>query len=52
MNWMMRPVDMGYCRMGELKDGTLDLEDVALMNDAIDVRLENERRTRKANSRG
>lgn len=40
----MRPVDMGYCTMEGLKNGVLDLEDVALMNDAIDARLENERR--------
>lgn len=51
MNWMMRPVDMGYCTMEGLKDGTLDLEDVALMNDAIEVRLENERRLRRAHAR-
>ncbi len=48
MNWMMRPVDMGYCRMESLRDGSLDLEDVALMNDSIEVRLENERRMRRA----
>lgn len=44
MNWVMRPVEMGYCRMESLRDGSLDLEDLALMNDAIEVRLENERR--------
>jgi hypothetical protein len=30
------------CRYESLKDGTLDLADVALMNDALDVNAENE----------
>lgn len=32
------------CHYESLKDGTLDLADVALMNDALDVMAENERR--------
>lgn len=40
----MRPVLAGLCRLESLKDGTLDLADVQLMNDALDVRAENERR--------
>lgn len=40
----MRPVDRGYCLYESLIDGTLGLEDVARMNDAIDVKEENERR--------
>jgi len=40
----MRPVLNGMCLYGELKDGTLDLGDVALMNDALDTKAENERR--------
>lgn len=40
----MRPVDRGYCRFESAKDGTLSLYDFAIMNDAIDVRDENERR--------
>lgn len=32
------------CRYAELKDGTLSLDDVCLMNLALDVREENERR--------
>jgi hypothetical protein len=31
----------GCCRYESLKDGTLDLADIALMNDALDVREEN-----------
>lgn len=45
----MRPVLEGLCKYGEMKDGTLDLADIARMNDALDVRLENEKRYRKAN---
>ena len=39
----MRPVLRGLCRYEGLKDGTLSLEDVALMND-LTVQEENERR--------
>jgi hypothetical protein len=52
LNWMMRPVDMGYCTMGDLRNRVLDLEDVALMNDSIEVRFENEKRMKKALARG
>lgn len=34
----------GCCLYESLLDGTLGLEDVALMNDALDVKDENERR--------
>lgn len=34
----------GCCRYESLLDGTLGLEDIALMNDALDVKEENERR--------
>lgn len=37
------------CKYESLKDGTLDLEDIAKMNDAIDIKVENENRYRKAN---
>lgn len=47
-DWVMRPVNEKMCLYESLKDGTLDLEDVARMNDAINVRVENERRYRKA----
>jgi len=38
----------GMCRYESLKDGSLDLADIALMNDAIDVETENQRRLRDA----
>lgn len=43
-DWLLRPVVKGMCRYESLKDGTLDLADVAAMNDALDVQAENERR--------
>lgn len=48
-DWLMRPVIEGLCRYESLKDCTLDLEDIARMNDALDVRRENENRYQKAN---
>ncbi len=39
------------CRYESLKDGTLDLADVAAMNDALDARAENERRWYAARNR-
>lgn len=44
----MKPVDQGYCRYESLLDCSLDLADIARMNDAINVKMENERRLRKA----
>lgn len=39
----MRPVIRGMCHYESLKDGTLDLADIALMNDALDVQADNQR---------
>lgn len=48
-DWLMKPVLEGLCMYESLKDGTLDLADIARMNDALDVKFENENRYRKAN---
>lgn len=48
-DWLMRPVIEGMCSYESLKDCTIDLLDIARMNEALDVRFENERRYRKAN---
>lgn len=48
MDWILRPVKAGWCRYESLKDGTLDLLDIATMNDGLDVQEENERRYSKA----
>jgi hypothetical protein len=43
-DWLMRPVLEGLCKYESLLDGTLDLADIARMNDALNVKQENERR--------
>ena len=48
MDFMMRPVLAGICKMESLYNGTLDLNDFALMNDALNARAENEIRAQKA----
>lgn len=48
-DWVMRPNLEGLCSYESLIDGTLSLEDVARMNEALDVKAENENRYRKAN---
>jgi hypothetical protein len=41
-DWMLAPVMAGMCRYESLLDGTLDLADIALMNDALAVRSDNQ----------
>ncbi len=45
---MYRPLSEGLCRVESYKDGTLDLCDIADLNDLLDVRQENQRRYRAA----
>ena len=40
-DWLMRPVLRNICRYESLVDGTLGLHDVAIMNEALDIELEN-----------
>lgn len=47
-DWVLRPVLEGMCRYESLTDGSIGLEDIARMNDALDVKDENEKRFRKA----
>lgn len=42
--FILRPCVEGMCRYESLKDGTLSLYDVALMNDMLAARDENQRR--------
>lgn len=46
----MRPVIKGLVKYEALKDGTIDLADVALLNDALDVEDENRLRWDSANA--
>lgn len=41
----------GMCRFESLKDGTLDIEDISLMNDALDMQDENQARAEAAASK-
>jgi hypothetical protein len=43
-DWLMRPVLEGLCKYESLLDGSLDLADIACMNDALNVREENNQR--------
>jgi hypothetical protein len=47
-DWVMRPVIAGMCKMESLLDGTLNLYHIALMNEALDSKAENERRYMKS----
>jgi hypothetical protein len=51
-DWIMRPVIEKCCSYESLIDGTLDLEAVARMNAALEVKYENERRRREAEKDG
>ncbi len=42
--YLLRPVVEGMCAYESLKNGALDLADIALMNDMLDARAENQRR--------
>lgn len=46
-DWLLAPVTAGMCRFESLRDGTLGLEDIALMNDALAVRADNEELARE-----
>jgi hypothetical protein len=48
MDFVMRPVLRGLCRYESLKDGTLDLCDIADLNDAISAMDENAHRASEA----
>ena len=43
----MRPVAKGWCKYESLKDGTLSMNDIALMNDALAVEEINTERVQK-----
>lgn len=46
--WLLRPTLAGALRYESLLDGTVGLEDVALLNDALDMQAENEARVQEA----
>lgn len=50
-DWLLAPVHAKMCCFESLKDGTLDLADVALMNDSLAVRADNEAAARRRQER-
>ncbi len=52
MDFIMRPIIRNMCKMESARDGTLDLADFALMNDALMVETENQYRAHEANKNG
>ena len=48
----MRPVVEGMCKFESLKDGTISLWDIALMNEALAVRDENTLRAEESRHHG
>lgn len=51
MGWLMRPVLAGAIRYESLKNCDVNLEDIARINEALDVQAENERRAYEAETR-
>jgi hypothetical protein len=47
-DWLMRPVLRGMCKYESLLDGTIGLEDIARMNEALLVENENQTRFNEA----
>lgn len=43
----MRPVDAGYISFVALKNGSVDLADIAIMNDWLDLKADNNARIRR-----
>jgi hypothetical protein len=50
-DWLLRPVIAGVIRYETLFGTELRLYDIAVINDALDVNAENERRTYEAERR-
>ncbi|WP_346828421.1 DUF6889 family protein [Serratia inhibens] len=46
-DYILRPVDAGLCSFEAIKDGRIDLFDIALMNDFLDMKADNEARIAK-----
>ena len=42
-DWLLRPVIKGLCKYESLKVGAVDLLDIAKLNEALDVEIENQR---------
>ena len=49
--FLLRPVMNQLCRYESIIDGTLDLVDIAILNEALDAQEENQRRLREHQDR-
>jgi hypothetical protein len=45
LEWLLRPIVEHLCSFESLKNGAVDLADIALMNEALDVWIENRANT-------
>lgn len=52
LDWLLQPVQQGWCKYESLIDGTLDLADIATINEAISVHEENRARLQAAARQG
>ena len=48
LDYILRPVLRGLCKYESLKDCTLSLFDISVLNDALDCSVENERRQQES----
>jgi hypothetical protein len=46
-DYILRPARAGLCKYEALKDGRIDLYDIALMNDYLDMEADNEAKIAK-----
>lgn len=51
LDWLLRPVVKQMCLFESLKDGKIDLADIATMNDCLDVIAENNQIARRHNEK-
>lgn len=50
-DWLWRPMAEGLCKYESIIDGTLGLEDIATMNNVLDVKYTNQARLQQAADR-
>jgi hypothetical protein len=50
LDWLLRPVVRRMCLYESLKNGTIDLADIAIMNEALDVNAENQQIAQRLNN--
>ncbi|MEF3886532.1 NTP pyrophosphohydrolase [Escherichia coli] len=51
LSYLLNPVDAGLIPYTALKDGSVDLYDIALLNDHLAVKADNQRRIEKWRAR-